>query len=1117
MRKDLKYIFFCYCFIMVGTLPIEAKNYSKSRPLSEILDELGQKYKVFFTYNSAKLDNVLIDFDVNDNEKIEVTIKRLLKKTNFNYKSFENKYYVVYENTKRGRKYLEKALYHLSEIEKLEKEGVHINKKGKKRSLSSQRNGAQGFTVNGTVKDKNGYPLMGASVLVKGTNQGGVTDFNGVFSLILTNNRAILEISYVGFEDKEIQIKGRSTIEIVLEEDTSALEEVVVVGYGSKAKREIAGAITQVEFDELENTSIQSFDKAIQGRATGVQIVNSGAPGGATQVRIRGIGSINSGNNPLYIVDGVQVVQGQFSQVNTQENVLSTINPNDIVSIDILKDASASIYGAQAANGVVIITTKRGSTGGKTKINLNAHWGINSVINRLDLLTGPEWTALVLEGYANRYGTNSNQYQDQLAFLGNPSDAPNYDWQDLLFTTALVSNYQLSVSGGAERTRYFASGSYNKTEGHVIGTGFERGTLRFNLDNGLGTKFRTSLSTNFSLTQNQATRDDGFFFNNPAIASAFIVPTNNPYDEDGTIREPLFGLYSENPLVNKVPSLFDESSTTYKILSSFSSDYEFSKNFIYTSKFGLDFLTNNYKYFASPKANVGASSNGEIVTSNNRNLNWQIDQLLTYDKMFNDVHKFDALVGVNYRQEKRNFFSATGTEFIVSSLTSEGNASVQQIDGFDTEWRMASVFGRINYVFDDRYIFSGTIRRDGVSRFGKDNRWGTFPAISLGWLISSEKFMSRFQDAITELKIRGSYGVTGNANVDNFASRGFFATSTFVGRGALLPDTVANPNLAWEESETFNIGFDAKLFDGRVEASADYYTRTTNDLLLERPLATTSGYNRVFDNVGEIENKGIELSLNMINIKTKNFRWSTGFNLSMVHNEVKALSGEVEQINDDDFGLVHRVGESLGSWYAIRWAGVNPADGRPMYYDRNGELTFNPTDDDRIVVGGSIPTYYGGFTNNFSYKGLSLSVLFQYSGGNYIRNRLAFSTRASGSFADRNQQRSELNRWQKPGDITDVPIALNGFVYDARPGNAYSSKHIEKGDYIRMKQINISYDFPELLLKNLNLQSMTVYLSGNNLFTYTPYSGRDPELLGGDDTGDYPQAKSYILGVNIGF
>ncbi len=1096
---------------------MEAKNYSQNRPLSEILDELGEKYQVFFTYNSGELDKILVDFDIVDSEKIDVTIKQLLKKTNFNYKSFENKYYVVYENTKRGRKYLEKALYHLSEIEKLEKEGVHINKKGKNSISSSKKNNLQQFTINGAVKDKNGYPLMGASVLVKGTKYGVITDFDGAFSLKLTDNEVVLEVSYVGFKNKEVQIKDLSTIEIILEEDTSKLEEVVVIGYGSKTRREIAGAITQIDFDELENTPIQSFDKAIQGRTTGVQIVNSGAPGGATQVRIRGIGSINSGNSPLYIVDGVQIVQGQFSQVNTQENVLSTINPNDIVSIDILKDASASIYGAQAANGVVIITTKRGTTGGGTKINLNAHWGVNSVINRLDLLTGPEWTALVLEGYANRYGINSIQYQDQLAFLGNPSNAPNYDWQDLLFTTALVSNYQLSVSGGAEKTRYFASGSYNKTEGHVVGTGFERGTLRFNLDNGLGTRFRTSLSTNFSLTQNQATRDDGFFFNNPTIASAFIVPTNNPYNEDGAIREPLFGLYSENPLVNDDPSLFNESSTTYKILTSFSADYEVFQNLIYKSKFGLDFLTNNYKYFASPKANVGASSNGEIVTSNNRNLNWQTDQLLTYDNIFNDVHKFDVLVGVNYRQEKRSFFSATGTEFTVSSLTSEGNASVQEIDGFDTEWRMASVFGRINYVFDDRYIFSGTIRRDGVSRFGKDNRWGTFPAFSLGWLISSEKFMSRFQDVITELKIRGSYGVTGNANVDNFASRGFFTTGTFVGRGTLLPNTVANPNLSWEESETLNVGFDASFFDGRIGISADYYTRITNDLLLERPLATTSGYSRVFDNIGEIENRGIELSLNTINIKLKDFKWSTDFNLSTVDNRIKALSGEVDQINDGNFGIAHRVGESLGAWYTIRWAGVNPADGRPMYYDRNEELTFNPTDDDRVVVGGSIPTYYGGFTNNFSYKGLKLSVLFQYSGGNYIRNRLAFSTKASGGFTDRNQQRSELNRWQKPGDITDVPIALNGFVYDARPGNAYSSKHIEKGDYIRMKQINLSYDFPKLLLKNLHLQSMTVYLSGNNLLTYTPYSGRDPELLGGDDTGDYPQAKSYILGVNIGF
>ncbi len=974
---------------------------------------------------------------------------------------------------------------------------------------------AEDFTVTGKVIDENGEGIPNVTIIIKGTTQGTVTKLDGTYQISVPSEESVLVFSFVGYTTEEVQVGKQSVIDMMMLPDIQSLSEIVVVGYGTMEKREVAGSISSVDFENIEHTSAMSFDKVLQGRSPGVQIVNGGAPGGTTQVRIRGIGSISSGNQPLYIVDGVQVVQGEYGEAGGgQENVLASINPNDIVSVEILKDASASIYGAQAANGVIIVTTKRGETG-DTQYNFNAHWGVNRVINKLDMLTGPEWTELVLEGYANRYGKESQQYQDQLAFLGKPEDAPTYDWQDLLFQDGIIQNYQLSARGGNEATKFFISGSYNNSKGHVVGTGFQRGTLRVNLDNQLSNRLKSNLSVNLSHTNSDATRGDGFWFNNPTIASAFIVPTNAPYEEDGSIREPLFGLYTENPLVNKDPSLFDETTTNYKVLTSYSLKYQIIEDLVFESNWAIDFLNNNYSYFGSPKALVAASVEGSVYKSNNRSLNWQTDQTLTYSKEIGQ-HKLNGLIGVSYRQQKLDYFYASGTKLSSSKLNALGTAATPSVGGNESEWRLAGMFGRINYVLKDKYILSGTIRRDGSSRFGKNNKWGTFPAVSAAWRIGNESFMSSIDKIVSDLKLRGSYGITGNANINNFVSRGFFsADRSFLGSGALSPWTVENDRLSWEQSEVLNVGVDAYFLDSRISITGDYFIRNTNDLLLERPIPATSGYTTVWENIGEVQNKGLELDISTVNIDHNGFKWSTGFNLTKVDNKVLALSGETDQIIDGP--VITKVGESITSWYAIRYAGVNPADGRPLYLDKNGELTFHPTADDRVVVGGSLPTYFGGFTNDFSYKGLSLTVFFQYSGGNYLFNQLGFSTKASGGFADRNQQRSELDRWQKPGDITDVPIAWNGFTYDARPGNSYSSRLIEKGDYVRLKQVNLSYSVPSSLLEKLKIRSLSIYASGNNLWTSTPYSGRDPEILGGNETGDYPQARSYIVGIDLGF
>ncbi len=971
-------------------------------------------------------------------------------------------------------------------------------------------------TVSGKVTEENGVGIPGVTIQVKGTNLGVISDVDGHYKINVPAGSKTLVFSSIGFELQEIAVGSQTVIHVTMVQDLTKLEEVLVVGYGTMKKREVAGSISSVKFDDVENTPMQSFDKVLQGRAPGVQIVNGGAPGGATQVLVRGLGTISSGAQPLFIVDGMQVAQGALGEAGGgQENVLAALNPNDIVSVEVLKDASASIYGAQAANGVILITTKRGRQG-KTQFDFNAHWGVNEVINELDLLTGPEWTELVLEGYANRYGIESDEYRAQLSNLGNPADAPTYDWQKLLFQKGLVQNYQLSARGGNENSTFYLSGSYNNTEGHVIGTGFQRGTFRANLNNNFSKKIKGELTANLSYTNTDATRGDGFWFNNPTIASAFIVPTNAPYNEDGSIREPLSGLYSENPLVNEHSDLFDETTTNYRVLTRYQLSYEILKGLVFKSSWNIDFLSNYYNYYASADAQVGASTEGEVYQSNNRSLNWQTDQVLTYSRSFGD-HQLDLLGGVNYRQQKFNYFYASGEMLSSSKLTAVGTAATPEIGGQLTEWKLAGMFSRAHYIYQDKYILSATIRRDGSSRFGRNHRWGVFPAMSVAWRVGNESFMSAIDQVVSDLKVRASVGVTGNSELGNYASRGFFdATGSFLGAGTLTPSTVENDRLAWEESQTFDVGVDAYFLKSRIAVTADYFVRNTKELLLERPLPTTSGYGTVWENVGELQNRGLELEINSVNVSARDFKWETSFNITMIENEVQSLYGASSQIIQDD-GSIIKEGESAFSWYAIRYAGVNPADGRPMYLDQEGELTFHPTDNDRVVIGSSLPTYYGGITNSFSYKGLKLSVFFQYSGGNYLRNNLAFSTKASGGFVDRNQQRSELDRWQKPGDITDVPIAWTGFTYDARPGNNYSSRHIEKGDYVRLKQVNLSYAFPKSLLSKIRLRSLVLYASGNNLWTQTDFSGRDPELLNASATGDYPQGKGYVFGINLGF
>lgn len=1076
----------------------------------------------------SSLDLSFVTVNWEDTELREA-LNDLESKTSFDflYKDAEVASERVTFSTEKGS--LKEVLGHMAKENNLSFERVNQvisvtkNVKEEKKQASKK--------VSGKITEENGESVPGATVQVKGATIGAITDMDGNYTLSVPEEYDVLVVSFVGYTTQEISVSTRSVIDVQLTPDDKQLDEVVVVGYMAMPKREVSGAVEKFDFKEIENTPIQSFDKAMQGRVAGVQMVNSGVPGGGVGIKVRGTGSFGN-TQPLYIVDGQQIVSGNSGLNNDSNgagatsdvNVMSSINPDDIVSVEVLKDASASIYGAQAANGVVIITTKRGQEGA-TRFNFNAHWGQSEVVNTLDLMNGPEWTEIVLEGAANAHGVESTEYQTLLSSIGVPENAPTYDWQKLVFQRGLVQNYQLSATGGTEKSKFFVSGNYNNTEGHVIGSGFQRASLRVNLDNQWHERLSGSLSTNLSFTKSDAGGTNGFDFINPTIASAFIVPTNRPYEDDGSIREPLNGLYEANPLIHDHPDIFDQGSKTYRALTSYTFNYEIIKGLNLKSFWSVDFLTNNFDYYISPGAQDALERGGAAEKSNSTDLNWQTDQTLNYANTFGK-HGVRAVAGFSYRHDQNSFFRSRVENLSSSGLTALDAGATPNVSGSDTEYKLLGLFGQLQYTFDNRYTMSGTMRQDGSSRFGPAYKYGSFPAVSAAWRVSEESFMSALSSVVDDFKLRGSYGITGNNAIGNFRWRGTFTGGSYLGNGTLQPSVLENRTLRWEESENTNVGLDLSLFGARINLTADVFRKRSNGALINQRVPSTSGYFTVQSNAAEIENKGFEFTLNTVNLDLGGFKWSTNLNHGFVKNEVTSLGntateeGEPVQFVFDDDGQIIREGESAYSWYAIRYAGVNPANGLPLYLDKNGDLTYNPTNDDRVIVGGSLPTFFGGLSNDFSYKGIKLSVLFQYQGGNYIRNQLAYSMRASGGFSDRNQDRSQLDRWQEPGDITDVPIAWgveNNYDGRARSGNLYSSRHIEKGDYIRLKQVMLSYDIPSSLLSRVNLRRMTVYASGTNLWTNTPYTGRDPEVLGETESGNYPQAKTYVFGINVGF
>jgi len=994
---------------------------------------------------------------------------------------------------------------------------------------------AQTKTVVGKVTDGSGAPLANASITVKGSRSGTASGADGTFSLTVPDNVKMLTVSAVGFETKDVSISGSSILVSLNAGESRSMDEVIVVGYGTRIKKDLTGNIARVKGTEVANTPIANFTQALQGRAAGVFVeAQSGKVGEGIKVRIRGAGSINATSNPLYVVDGIPINGDPNSGSG-----LAEINFNDIETFDILKDASAaSIYGSRAANGVVLITTKKGKSG-KTALNVNVQYGTNKPTGYRGFLNAGEYVDLLREAAINSDNIEGVDPLDPAQYPGSwlqfaegrltrysgysnwRNLETNTNWEKLAFNddskTKLID---ISAQGGNDKTRFFISGGFNDQDGILFGNNFQRISSRFNLDHDASNKVK--IGFNFSLSRTIANRvadDNEFYTPMQIVALAPITPVRN---QAGVLYDRPTTTYY-NPLIELEDSRYV--STGFRNIGGLYFNYKFTPGLIFKSEFGVDLQNQSDDRFYGFRTIIGQSTNGYGEATWYRRFNYNTNNYLTFNKIIRSVHNIEATAGMSFQKFNTDLSYVTGEDFPVEAL--KKLASAGRITGGSTsasENAIVSYFARANYKFDNKYLLSLSGRVDGSSRFGKDNQYGFFPAASAGWVLSEENFLSSSK-TISFLKLRASYGISGSDDgFGDFGSLGLWGAAKYNNVSGLVPTQLPNPGLKWERSEQTDIGLDFGLFNNRLSGEIDYYVRNTRDLIYSVPVPGTSGYTTQLTNVGSMQNKGFEFVLNSVNISSRDFKWNSSLNLSKNKNKITKLDGEQTLIPGNDGRYLNSliVGEGIGVFYGPKFAGADPANGDALYYLADGKTTTNDYNDAAsFVVGDPNPDWIAGLNNNISYKGFELSVLFQGVFGNEILNGAGGFMSASFDWFD-NQTRDQLKRWQNPGDITDVPQLRLGYGN----GIGASSRYVEDGSYVRLKNLTLAYNLDSKLLSKLKIRSARFYLTGVNLATFTKYTGWDPEVNtdyranSRNQGGDFyaaPQIKSLTFGINLGF
>jgi TonB-linked SusC/RagA family outer membrane protein len=974
---------------------------------------------------------------------------------------------------------------------------------------------AQDRTITGTVTSDDGAALPGVSVIVKGTTQGTVTDTDGKYTLSVPANASTLIFSFIGYVSSESDIGGRTTIDITMASDTKQLSEVVVVGYGTQLKQELTGNIAKVGSENLTNVPVATLESAVQGRASGVYInQGSGKLGAGMSIRIRGASSVSASNQPLYVVDGIIVNSADPGSANEEPlNPIADINPNDIASIEILKDASAAaIYGARASNGVVIVTTKKGYVG-KTKVNIGFYTGFSKPTRERKFLNAAQYRQLFTAA-ADNMGYN---IEDEFAGESGTDDwSKNFDtnWSKEAFQTGAVNQYDASASGGDQKTRFFVSLNYNDQEGIIVGNAFSRASGRVNLDHSVSDK--VTIGTNISLVKslNQRVSDDNAF-SNPVQLNALppLHPKYNP--ETGKLNTAT--LYY-NALLNNEYGFND--ATTYRSISNIFLDWKITPNLSFRTEHGIDYLNLQEEIYLGKETEDGGPT-GYGYNNQFTSINYTTNNTLSYNKTINEMHKLQLLGGFSFQSGESSAASVEGRGFPNDDFQKIASAArITSGSSTGAKYLFNSYFFRGNYTYAGKYLFGASVRSDGSSRFGADNQYGIFPSASAGWIMTQEGFLTD-NNVVSFLKLRASWGVTGNAEIGNYASRGQYQASFYADQSGITPLSLPNDNLKWEKTTQVDIGVDFGFLNDRITGEIDYYNKETNDLLLDVPLPSANGFTTITKNIGKLTNKGFELVLNTQNLVGE-FKWSSNFNISFNRNKVTDMDGAVIIGGSRFLGQI-RENEPMAVFYGPKYAGVDPENGDALYYlnSESNATTNDISEAEEQKVGNPNPKFFGGFDNKFSYKGFDLSVLLQFVYGNDIYNVAGFFQSVNGDYFD-NQTTDQMNYWRQPGDKTDIPQPR---LYEGN-GTGKSSRWVQDGSFLRVKMVTFGYNLPKRWLEKTFLSSARLYVTGANLFTFTKYAGYDPEVnttyVGlsnvtlGHDFYTPPLPKTLTFGVNLG-
>jgi len=1007
------------------------------------------------------------------------------------------------------------------------------------------------INIKGKVLDKDGISLPGATVLEEGTSNGVITDQNGNFSLKVTGSASVLKVSFIGFETQFIEVGDKTEFSIVLNPSATSLNEVIVVGYGTKGKNEITGSTVQVSGAQLAQIPVASVDQALQGKVAGLTIsATSGTPGSFQDIRIRGMGSLTAGNDPLFVIDGVPMISGSVSNVGTTSwgtsvrsslTSLASLNSADIESITILKDASAtSAYGARGSNGVIVITTKKGKSG-KTQFDFSASHGFQNDATKGRLaLNGAQREELLLEAIYNTYG-QANGFSEAEAYsyvvaknkdnrtLQNWVNAgrPFADWNEAVDSkNAPVQNVSLSATGGDDLQSFYASFSYNKTEATVIGNDFKRvtGVLSY------GRKFRNNLtfSTRANVSNNHQTGflEGGRQFANPRAAAFFMSPWITPYDEDGNINISYKGSVYYNYLYLAKHDITYNDLT--RAISNSNIEWEIVKNLKFKSRISLDYAISEYKVYRNRIHGDGKALNGSSSDQIERNFNYVAQNSLDYLMVYKENHRISVTALLEYQKNKQNRLTGYGENFPADGLTNIDNAgSNYQAGSSFYDWSNLSYLGMVNYNYLGRYIADFTIRREGSSRFEAANRYGTFWAAGAAWNMSQEKFLSDI-DWISNLRVRASYGLSGSSAIGiNGYQASLAYDANYIGNGAIYTNQYGNSELTWEKNKNSDIGIDFGFFDNAISGSFAYFHKKTYDLLQNVPLSRSTGHSSYTENVGAMVNKGIEFIVAFDILKSKDLNINASFNFATLDNEVTELAYDGNGVEISISNSIDKnkssVGHTAYEWYMIKWAGVDPANGLPLWYVNgvDGETTSNYSIAAQAWQGkGPLPTYSGGMSLHVDYKNFFVDANASFQGGNAIYEMwtnlyMVNGTQALLSF---NGAAELMNRWQNPGDITDIPKMV--WSSDGNKSANTSTRFLYDGDYMRLKDLVFGYDFSKSILSKLKINGLKVYVRGTNLLIWVKDKRLkyDPEVGADGFTGlETPPVKSIVFGLNLKF